>query len=594
MKNYIKTSLLTALMAIAVVFQFACQKEVSGDVFTPNPPGAAETVKASVEGLVTDESGLPVQGAVVVAGGTTIASDKNGYFRFSNISLVKNAGVVKVSKNGYFEGARTFVAIAGRKNFVRIQLIPKAVAGTFSAASGGTATLPNGLKVTLPANGVVNAATNAAYSGSVTVYAAWLDPTAPKLSEFMPGDLRGKDASGADKILATYGMMAVELAGSGGEKLQIASGKKADLTFPLPAALSGAAPASIPLWFFDDATGLWKEEGSATKTGSTYQGQVSHFSFWNCDVPANYIIFSATFNTVDALPLAHTGVRIVSASSGTGYGITDSAGYVSGAVPVNQPLVLQVLDPCGSVVFTQNIGPYSANATIGPITVIPVGSVIANISGTVVNCSNQPVTNGNVYIISGNPIRSVIAINNGNFSGSIMNCGTDPVSIFAADNVALQQGAPIQYSIVSGNNAIGQLQACGTSIQQFIQYTVDGTLNTITSADSLQAFYSLANGIGNTYVNGSNITNNLFISFQSQPSSAAPGVYPLFTLSFRTSGGVGGANGSMQLINPINITFTEYGAVGQFVAGSFSGVVRDVAANVNRTINVNFRVRRVI
>jgi hypothetical protein len=35
------------------------------------------------------------------------------------------------------------------------------------------------------------------------------------------------------------------------------------------------------LWSFDEAKGLWKEEGQAIKTGSNYVGDVSHFSFWN-------------------------------------------------------------------------------------------------------------------------------------------------------------------------------------------------------------------------------------------------------------------------------------------------------------------------
>jgi hypothetical protein len=210
MKNFGKFSLLSLVIACLVVFQLACQKELSSDVFTPNPPGPAEKVQASVEGLIVDENGLPVKDAAVTAGGVTLQSDRNGFFRLRNVSLTKNAGFVKVSKAGYFDGGRTFVAIAGRKNFVRIQLIPKATAGSFNATNGGTVSLPNGLQVTLPANGVVNAATNAPYSGTVTVLAAWLDPTAPRLADFMPGDLRGVNAGGAGQLLQTFGMAAVD------------------------------------------------------------------------------------------------------------------------------------------------------------------------------------------------------------------------------------------------------------------------------------------------------------------------------------------------------------------------------------------------
>ena len=47
----------------------------------------------------------------------------------------------------------------------------------------------------------------------------------------------------------------------------------------------GTAPETIPLWHYDKTTGLWKEEGTATKNGDKYVGTVTHFSDWNCDVP---------------------------------------------------------------------------------------------------------------------------------------------------------------------------------------------------------------------------------------------------------------------------------------------------------------------
>ncbi len=55
-------------------------------------------------------------------------------------------------------------------------------------------------------------------------------------------------------------MAAVELTGTSGELLQIATGKKATLTLSIPSSLAASAPATIPLWFFDEAKGLWKEE----------------------------------------------------------------------------------------------------------------------------------------------------------------------------------------------------------------------------------------------------------------------------------------------------------------------------------------------
>ncbi len=81
----------------------------------------------------------------------------------------------------------------------------------------------------------------------------------------------------------SFGMMAVVLESTSGEKLQIAKDKSAKLTIPIPSSIQSSAPASISLWYVDEQTGLWKEEGTATKNGTSYVGDVKHFSFWNAD-----------------------------------------------------------------------------------------------------------------------------------------------------------------------------------------------------------------------------------------------------------------------------------------------------------------------
>ncbi|MBL0200667.1 MAG: hypothetical protein IPP81_11130 [Chitinophagaceae bacterium] len=101
-----------------------------------------------------------------------------------------------------------------------------------NAASGGTVTLANGLSIKLPVGGIVNAATNATYTGTVNVAAYWINPTAADLNQIMPGDLRGINTEGTLKLLQTFGMAAVELTGASGELLQIANGQKQHLLYP--------------------------------------------------------------------------------------------------------------------------------------------------------------------------------------------------------------------------------------------------------------------------------------------------------------------------------------------------------------------------
>jgi len=91
-----------------------------------------------------------------------------------------------------------------------IQLLKKQQAGTINASAGGNINLVNGARLSFPANAIADK-TGSAYTGTVRVYARYLDPSDPELAYKMPGDLRGINAEGAAQILSTFGMMAVEL-----------------------------------------------------------------------------------------------------------------------------------------------------------------------------------------------------------------------------------------------------------------------------------------------------------------------------------------------------------------------------------------------
>jgi hypothetical protein len=70
--------------------------------------------------------------------------------------------------------------------------------------------------------------------------------------------------------------------GSGNE-LKLKSGKKATINVPVATTQQSTAASTIPLWHFNETTAVWEEEGAATLNGTIYTGEVSHFSWWNCD-----------------------------------------------------------------------------------------------------------------------------------------------------------------------------------------------------------------------------------------------------------------------------------------------------------------------
>jgi hypothetical protein len=582
-------SIVLILILIGTLLFFGCQKNLSSDGGTAPEQAPDLTTKITtplVSGFVTDENDIAVKSASVEVGGVVTTTDKYGYFEVRNASVVEKAAVVAVLKTGYFKAVKTFIGSAGKSAFFRIKLLPKKNAGSFSAASGGMVALSNGLKIELPANAVVNATTNVTYTGTVNVAAHIIMATDPDLNRIMPGDLRGLNTNNNLRILTTYGMAAVELTGAGGELLQVAPGKKATLTMPIHASLMASAPASIPLWYFDEAKGLWKEEGSATKTGSNYIGEVSHFSYWNCDVPANYVQFNCTVVNQSGQPLQNILVKVIVVSSGaTGYGYTDSTGYTGGAVPNNSSLRLEIYssNSCANSIYTQNFTTSNTNISLGTITVNTTSSQ-AIVTGTVTNCSNAPVANGYIILQSGtqNYRYPVIA---GTFNFNAILCSAPvTVSIIAEDVTNLQQSVAAPYVLNTGSNTIGNIQACGVSTQQFINFTVNGTPHSfIPPADSL-----FQGGAGNTdiIVEGIGPGKNISLNFKGTGIgvNSSQQLNHLFTSYI---------NDSTRILTPIFVTITEYGAVGQFIAGNFTGTFTGSSpANTPYATSLSFRVKR--
>ncbi len=575
-----------ALLLFTAVLFFSCQKELSIDNGTGSlPPDLKTKISSSVSGFVTDENNAAVMGATVQFATSSITTDKYGYFEAKNVQVVKNAAFVTVSKPGYFKGIKTYIAKEGKSAFFRIKLIPKTIVGNINGTSGGSVTLTNGLSIALPAGAVVNAATNVAYTGTVNVAAFWINPEAADLNKIMPGDLRGIDKDGSLKLLQTFGMAAVELTGASGELLQIATGKKATITLPIPASLTASAPASIPLWYFDETNGLWKEQGSAVKTGNTYVGDVSHFSFWNYDVPGNYVQFDCTLKDAAGNPIPFVPVQItVSGTNNYAYGYTDASGYVGGAVPANAILDLKVhpVYYCTTPIYTQTFATTNANISLGVIT---IANNTAIVSGTATDCNNNPVTNGYIILLNSGHYTWYPLSNTGTFSFSTILCSNpNAVTIVAEDLTAMQQSAPIITNLIVGANTIGNLQACNNSIAEFLTYTINGTNYSYTAPVDSVTYGGNALEIG-VSANIIGTMNPAYLVF------AAPGIglnSSQLLSSFTTT--------QMQnttIPNPISVHITEYGAVGQFVSGNFTGTfVYFQPPNTVYNVSGSFRVRR--
>jgi hypothetical protein len=592
--------ILPAILSICLLN--ACKKGFADKQSVPvsEHPDLVSTIRMSVAGFITNENGEAMFNATITAGSKSASTDAYGYFKIDDVSLSKTAGFIKISKAGYFDGYRSFVGIENKETFIRSKLVPKVNIGTISATSGGSANTTDGGVVALPANAVVNANTNTVYTGTVHV-AAYLfkQNNISEWSSTIPGDNRGISSEGYLEILQSYGMMAVELTGDAGELLQIATGKEATITTPIPASLVASAPGRIALWSFDVTKGLWKQESTTTKNGNTYSGKVSHFSFWDGAVGVPLVNLTVQIVNSALQPLGGVPVYVYTANDSTAtIGYTNTQGIVSGAVPANTALVLKVYKTCNNagIILSQNFNTSSSNIDLGTISA-DLGDQVF-VSGSVVNCNNQPVNNGYVSLslISGASINGVVVpVTNGSFSFPVAVCSNTNASYVAIDNDTHLQGTAQTITITPGVNNLGTLTACGHSSVAVFNYRIDNGpwANLSVPTDIMYSLF--ANDVsGNTWIvvscnSVANTTNTPDLQMSINP----PDISGNRTIASLQSTSFLGPSYGATPTAPIVVMFTETGQINDFIAGSFSGTVEDNTDHSQHTVECNFRVRRI-
>jgi hypothetical protein len=576
----------------------ACKKTFNDQRYFPQPGDttniAGKTLQ-SVIGFVTNENGLPVSGAQVTAGTKSASTDANGRFQIDDVFLSKAAGFIKVSSNGYFDGYRTFVGIENQETFVRVQLVPKQNTGSINAASGGTITTADGASVTLPADAVVNAATNIAYSGTIHV-ATYLykQNDITQFTRTMPGDQRGIDADAHLRLLKSYGMLAVELTGDAGQLLQIATGKEATITTPIPAALVADAPPVIPLWSFDVTNGLWKQEGTTVKTNTSYTGKVTHFSFWDGATGVPVVNLKAKVVNTISQSIGNIFICIRRADDpniGT-TAFTNNEGTVSGAVLANTSLVMEVYTVCGGInlVYSQNINTTDTDVDLGTITA-NLGDLV-KVTGNVVDCDGAPVTDGWVIMKIAN-VTWRMPVQNGNIDFSTTTC-SNMTSVYTAVNWGgSQQGLSGNITLVAGVNSLGTIQACGVSTVGFLDYSIDnGATIHLTQERDIEKMIATFDGTSTNVITidrDGNPLSNMAFQFDGGSSIGTAHTASLFvSRGFPT----GRANTNNAPYTPLVVTITEFGESGGFIAGSFEGHVQDEGDLTDHLVKCSFRVRR--
>lgn len=529
------------LFTLCLILLGSCKKDSIVTTTTEGqPPAPKITVESTIRGLVLDRQGMPLENATVHWGNKQTNSDEDGIFFIDDLVNGEQA-VLKVSKDGYFDAFQTILPIAETVLKTKIQLTQRLISATFNAGQGGQLQLPNGSGVDFAADAFIDDQGNA-YAGEVNVYATYIDPTDPELEEIMPGNLQALNTEGASQTLQSFGMINVQLEGSAGQALQIAS--PAQLTMPVPATLLSQAPQSLPLWHFDESSGLWMEEGTADLVGNQYIGNVSHFTFWNCDVPYDLVELSGAF-LADKYEVA--GLVRVSATALNTQGSMNlsSDGSFRGKVIKGTPLTIELIDPnCNEVLYSADLGSLTNDLDLGTIS-IDLNDDWVTITGTLVNCDNDAISNGIAVVRTGNRSHLISPQSDGSLAAAIPACNESSFTVLGVDWTEHVRGDEASFGIGSAVN-VGNVQACGTAFTAEMRiiipdqddYLVNNIVATITGSDSISIYEIVvidSQGAGNSitytfnFVNWTNDPANPVwgMSFDRQTAGAPDPIYQL-------------------------------------------------------------------
>lgn len=263
----------------------------------PPPPPPPPPVSAPVTITAVDQDGAPIAGASVAVVGATASGTTDASGRATLSVLFAAAVNLKVSKDGYADKFEVVSLPPGTPDLsVTTLLKARAPAQRIaSIAAGGSATGSDGVKVTFPADALVNAQ-GQPVTGSFDMFMTPVDVTGPDVAAF-PGLFEGVATGGARVALLSHGVAEL-VPTQGGQRLNLAPGKTAVVEIPLYADgnLDGSPVQLgdvIPFWSLNETTGVWTQEGTGdvvastgSPTGKALRATVSHFSSWNIDVPA--------------------------------------------------------------------------------------------------------------------------------------------------------------------------------------------------------------------------------------------------------------------------------------------------------------------
>jgi hypothetical protein len=463
----------------------------------------------NVELLDMEEA--PLENVTVTIDGVTVESDAQGIAAFTGLTQTPVL-TVAANKEGYIPQSYRFdLASAQESADIQLTLMERASPVVFN--NDAEVILENSdlnTSVTLPAGAFVNA-NGDPVTGEITATITPVD-TREMGASYLGGGVALTEESEVVQLLS-LGMIDFEFT-QNGEAVQLAAEASAQIEMDLVAETGPDGRVytigeEIEMWWFDEATGLWVEEGvgeivaSATSpTGMRLIATVEHFTTWNWDyykaedrasITLNCLINGSQMGPLDNCNVSLSADGIYRSTSVGRDGVTIV--NVAPGIELTAKARVRAINGdlyTGRTSFTTVPGNNSVNLDLGytgegnafisctvtdGATVRPVecfGSTVRDDGGhsTLLNSnsSNSPVR---VPIVQGEPVNLLISLQ-GNIVTDTINVAGAPTVIVKEYEVETTLGQLSCYATLDGGQ--GEYYPCTALV------TSDSGINTVVRA----------------------------------------------------------------------------------------------------------------
>ena len=394
--------------------------------------GATIKNKFDFSGYSTNSKGLvEMKRRVVPSGGVPIVVEAEGYMKMVKLLKAESNSYKTLTIEMYKFDTETIIE------------------------TGSTGNISQNGQLTLP--GTLLSPDNSSYTGPVRVMSHYYNPEDEDFLFDAPGDMSATDENNRLYTLMSYGMYNIELYDEAGNELSIPDGQHATIQFPIPDNFD-EIPDEIPLWSMNEETALWEEEGVAMRNGDFFEAQVSHFSWWNCDIPFNPTTVCMTL--VDQLGTPIPNYPFVISSPGQQFfystASTDAAGNACVEVPIGEPIAISLVlgEELSAAV---ELGTFEQAAELGNI---EMDVAFYYVNGVAVDCNGSPLDGVAVQYQINELVQFTYSDEQGLFKVLVMETGELSLNLY--DYYSFIQSEEVSVQITEGQTSynVGNITVC--------------------------------------------------------------------------------------------------------------------------------------